>query len=193
MVKRFAWALSCVALGVLIAWPGMAAQVTPRPFGLHTHQSNAQGGTLASAALQGDLGYSLQFSAGSSIGTNPADATTYYFGNYSALAPNTGAERQVEYAPIAGTLTKAYVDVFCTVAATSENVTVAVSINGSTTVNISTTSQWTSAGTLVTVSNTGLSQAVSAGDRFQIKIVTPTWATNPTTCTYNATIWIHEA
>ena len=112
---------------------------------------------------------------------NPADGTTRYVPWAGSIVTTNNVIGSKYYIPAATTITKAYglVRIAGTLGS-AENVTVAIRVNNTTDTNITTTSQWTANPT--TFSNTGLSLALSAGDFIEIKLVYPTWATNPTTC-----------
>lgn len=153
----------------------------------------AQGGSGA--------GYSLHF--GSASATSPADATTYYIGNFTAglgFATTDDATQQAFkiVAPKAGTITSmAWTAQWGTgagVAGSGESVSIGVCIStvlsgvGSCT-NVKTTDTWNN--TYSTQSQVGsLSIAVAAGDRLLVRIVTPTWVTNPTNVIMSGTIQI---
>lgn len=110
---------------------------------------------------------------------NPADSTTYFLSTGQALTANTssGNANTRVYVSMAGTITKAYGVATCTTGS-STSVTVALYINETTTVNL--TTSLSLAASPATFNNTGLSQAVAIGDEIECKIVCPAWPTNPT-------------
>jgi len=121
---------------------------------------------------------------------SPADATTYYFGSIEYNAPEAFANIRKVYFPTACTIKAAIFQVRNTTGGSSENVTVAIRLNNTTDYDISTTSQWTTTGGYDTVSNTSINVPIAAGDFIEIKIVCPTWATNPLNCRVAATLSI---
>lgn len=119
---------------------------------------------------------------------NPADSTTRYLSYNGSIVTTNNVTATKIYVPTACTITKVYGTV--TVAGTlgsSQNVSIYIRVNNTTDTAITTTSQWTANPTLF--SNTGLSLALSAGDFFEIKIVTPAWTTNPTSVLLNVNIY----
>jgi len=125
--------------------------------------------------------------AGSDSSLNPADATTYFIGGIFGAAAGASATIRKIYIPRAGTVTKIYV-VFSCVAGTSELSTIYFRLNNTTDTSISGLVALNS--TPVVVSNTAMSVAVDAGDFFELKWITPTWATNPTAVSVNAVVYI---
>lgn len=109
--------------------------------------------------------------------SNPADATTYFFGCFTHTSPSTTAAGNRIYIMRSGTICAA--DVFLTGSTGStETSTISIRLNNTTDTTIS------SAVALNTspfhAQNTALSVSVSTGDYVEIKWVTPTWGTNPT-------------
>ena len=115
-----------------------------------------------------------------STGTyNPVDGNTAYMALGGAISGSSGGVTRVYTMPSAITIKAAYgvVNIAGTLGS-SQNVSVYIRVNNTTDTAITTTSQWTANPT--TFSNTGLSLALSAGDFIVIKLVFPTWTTNPT-------------
>lgn len=141
---------------------------------------------LPITGVTGYQGYTLQ---GQFVGTNvsPADATTYYSGSFSGQTLNTVAAVRRVYIPKSGTIKGA--SLFSNfVVGSNENSTCYIRLNNTSDTAISTTLDFSSAP--LVVNNTGLSITVSAGDYIEIKWVTPTWATNPTTFNMGWIIYI---
>ena len=144
------------------------------------------GGALPTFQTPG--GYSF-FTTGTS--GNPSDSTTYWFAiGFLSTGTNSGSGyASVRFiVPFAGTITAAYGVMTCTTG-TSENSTIKLTLNNSTDINITTTLQLNASP--ATFSNTGLSQAVSAGDYIEVKWVTPAWVTNPSNCRFSCTVYIN--
>lgn len=139
--------------------------------------------TVAGGA--GVVGYTLQLIQPDTF-ASPADATTYYFGN---LVITTVATNNRVYVPKNGTLKAVYGHALTTgTLASAQNSTMAVRINNTTDVTVSSTV--THDATVTTFSATGLSQAVSAGDYVTMKWTTPTWTTNPTNVRHQVVLYI---
>lgn len=140
----------------------------------------ANGGTGTST---GPTSYAINLTHAS---TNPADATTLYFGSSNSIT--TTATLVNVPVPLTGTIKAVYITgVVAGTLGTSETSSLYVRINNATDVTITTSMVYTSL--LNTASATGLSQAVTAGDNIQIKWVTPTWATNPTSVFHSVSIY----
>ncbi len=119
---------------------------------------------------------------------DPADASTYYAGAADVIGWTATAALQRIYIPKAGTVTKVYFSfIVITSAGTSETSTLSFRLNNTTDTTID--SSVDNSGQYFG-SNTGLSIAVSAGDYFELKWVTPTWATNPLGVLTFATVYI---
>lgn len=133
--------------------------------------------------------YELTFWAGV-LTLNAADSTTYYVGANWRVAPSTTYATVNGLVPFSGTVTKAIfaVNVGGTLG-TTEDVSLYVRVND-TTDSAATAQDWDAA-YRVTASG-DLSLAVAAGDTIVVKIVTPAWATNPTTVTMQATVFIER-
>lgn len=139
------------------------------------------GGNTGTVAVLSDAVFPVYLQHNS---TNPVDATTYYFGNLlNVLSTN----------PTMGNITLPY---NCTLVswnyntapsglATSETAT--LSIAGST--NYTLSSSITYSAYPSSFSGTGLSQNFNAGNVINAKLITPTWATNPTGVIGGLTLW----
>lgn len=130
------------------------------------------------------LVYTLQFGSPT---ITLSDSTTYYVGT-SVVAAQTVANILSIPIPKGGTIV--YADIGFTSAApgTSETFSAYIRINNTTDVLISSSLTITANGQRF--SNSALAQAVVAGDFFEVKVVTPAWATNPTTIRIYGTIMI---
>ena len=118
---------------------------------------------------------------------SPPDSTTYHFGSLGALALSPGFNRI--YIPKTGVVTKIYIGhVVAGTLGTSENSTVYFRLNNTTDTSIVSTVDSSSSTSYY--NNTALSIAVSADDFFELKWVTPAWATNPTNTYLSAQILI---
>jgi len=111
--------------------------------------------------------------------TSPLNATTYYFGAWGSLTLSTSNNVRRLYIQRAGKITK--IDVYIATTGTlgsSETSTMSFRLNDTTDTTISSAITTSSAANHFT--NTALGITVAAGDYFEIKWVTPTWATPPT-------------
>jgi hypothetical protein len=124
---------------------------------------------------------------GNPLGFSPADATTYYAGLVSAEASTTYAHVKLKI-PKAGTVKRWDLKVRPrTVTGTGETVSHYLRLNDATDFGqIDTTYDAANK----EAAATGLSQAVAAGDDIALKIVAPTWATNPTGVQILAVVYI---
>lgn len=130
------------------------------------------------------IGYTLDASADS---FSPADATTYYFGANDGVW-TTGGNTRV-YIPRGGVIKRAVVFIHNDgTLGSNETSTMSIRVNDATDYTISSSITTNSANQVF--SNIGLSIDVSALTYFEIKWVTPTWATNPTFLYATATIYI---
>ena len=118
---------------------------------------------------------------------NPVDAQTVYFG--SGAPGSTTADIFDTPVPIDGTIIAIYLE--CGVGGTlgsGESSTASIRHNNTTDVQIS--AAVTLSAARQQFSATGLAQAVSAGDRMQLKLAHATFATNPTNVIYCAIVVI---
>lgn len=138
----------------------------------------------------GSYGYQVQVAA-AGVGTfNPADASTYFIGSFSQVAPDS-SELVAPVVLTAGVITKASLSAVVggTVGSTETFTVSARNVTQNQTATISTLAVWNTLGP-VTVSNASMNLAVAAGDRVGIRIVTPTWGTNPTSVFLFGSLWI---
>jgi hypothetical protein len=123
---------------------------------------------------------------------SPSDATTYYFGPslITSIATSSTLARQGAV-PMDCTLKGFAITTYNNVAgATQETGTVSIRINNTTDVQLSNAVTFSaSSQTTSSFYSMALSQALSAGDKFEIKWLTPTWATNPTNCVTTVTLY----
>jgi hypothetical protein len=119
---------------------------------------------------------------------SPLDGTTYYTQSASTWITTINAISRL-WIPKTGTIKSCYggFSVSGTLG-TTENITIAIRLNDTTNTNVTTT--LTAASSLNLFSNAGLSIAVSAGDYVTFMVITPSWATNPTSVTLNLSIFI---
>lgn len=108
-------------------------------------------------------------------GTNPADATTYYFGVMGNLS--TGPVTRNIYVQKSGTITKVSSAFICTTAGSNETSSLYLRVNNTTDYLITGNICNTAPNTYV---NNSLNIFITAGDYIQFKWITPTWVTNPT-------------
>lgn len=132
--------------------------------------------------------FTVEFTSTSSGAGLPADGATYYFGwPYDVSMTNTTAARRQKVIPVACTLRAAGISVATAGGATAEASTFYARVNNTTDVLLS--SAITMDQISQTFSVTGLSQAIAAGDRVEIKMVAATWATNPTSVRASVTLY----
>src|SRR5688572_4584364 len=115
--------------------------------------------------------------AGCADGANPADATTYYVGAQFPRGNVSNWDEAYIEVPKAGTIKRFHLKVLInSTLGTAEDVLHYIQVNDTTDTLIATLDYDTAR---QNNHNTSVSLAVSAGDRIALKIVTPTWATNP--------------
>ena len=128
-------------------------------------------------------GYAMALSA---LTFNPLDGTTYYFG-LTGRAPQTSALKAVVQVPKTGTIKAAYIQAMTDGAGTSETVSVYIRKNN-------TTDTLVADGTLDSANtwfnNAALGISVNAGDYIEIKVVCPTFATNPTSVYFSGHLYL---
>ena len=140
---------------------------------------------LTGGSITGTTGnvYVLNLASGSH---NPVDAQTVYFGNVSP--GSTTADIYDIPIPLAGKVIAAYLEAGVGgTLGTTENTTVSVRLNNTTDLTISAAVQLTAARQQYSAV---LDQAVVAGDRLQLKVAHPTFATNPTNVIYSVGVVI---
>lgn len=115
---------------------------------------------------------------------NPADSTTYYFGNALTANALTTQLRRI-YWPKTGTITSITGCIVTSGAGSAENSTLYIRLNNTTDYLITSSLKWNAS--VVPFQITGLSISVTSNgtDYGEFKLVTPVWATNPT----NTSIW----
>jgi hypothetical protein len=134
------------------------------------------------------IGYVLRMTTSGS--GSPADATTYFMADQQIFTISTASDIRCRlYIPKAGTIKAVYgaIGVSGTLGS-SENITVALRLNNSTDINVTTTLQLTTAYNIF--NNAALGTAVVAGDYLEFKVVCPTWVTNPTGLGFAASVFI---
>ena len=130
--------------------------------------------------------YTLQLSHASH---NPADGATYYFGGVPSSIPGSTDGNFRIYIPKTGTIKAVYGNYrIATTNGTTENSTLSVRVNSTTSTTISSTVQFTT--TVGSYNNAALSIPVVAGDFIEIVWLCPTWATNPVAVFNNCVVYI---
>lgn len=119
------------------------------------------------------------------ISVNPADSTTYYFAPWSNGGATTTVGNLKTYIMRAGVVTDIRIFGIVTTGS-AETSTISFRLNDTTDTTISSTAAFNA--TPFTIINSGLSIAVAKNDYFNIKWVSPAWATNPTALTMYAMI-----
>ena len=106
----------------------------------------------------------------------PADATNYYFGQFHGLTPQTIADISRVYIRKTGVIRTANILTYATTAGTNESWSFYIRLNNTTDYLIQTISATTN---MRTFTSSSLNIPVVAGDYIEIKMVCPTWVTNP--------------
>lgn len=128
-------------------------------------------------------GYTLMAGA---IASNTTSGANMYIGMASRVVSGTAAISRV-YIPQSGTVKRIDLVSSSATAGTAESWTMSFRLNNSTNTTIATVA---SATTTRVWSNSSLSIVVAAGDYFEITALNPTWATNPGSTSYYATVYI---
>jgi hypothetical protein len=120
---------------------------------------------------------------------SPADATSYYFGSCQGTSADTNAGRGKYYIPVTGTIRSVYIYMRSSTLASAETSTMYLRLNDTTDNTI--VSTIANNATNTSYSNTALNISVTAGDFFEMKWTTPTWATNPTNVAFGMVVYIN--
>lgn len=133
----------------------------------------------------GGLGYALSLTAANLVSMADAPAI-YIFGNTAGLVPQTAYGTARVYIPKAGTIKSVVIRAHCATPGSDENVSVYIR-------NITTdtlvAAQPMNSNTPVWY-NAGLNIAVNLWDYFEIKIICPTWVTNPANVRFSGAVYI---
>ncbi len=126
--------------------------------------------------------YNFYFLTAASI--NLADATSYYIAYTYESPSTTEAFRQFSF-DTSETIKELYLTSFHAAAGTSENVTIYIrNVSTATDYLVGTYKEDFTLNSSKTFSFTGLNIAVNSTDFWTVKILTPTWVTNPTAIRY---------
>lgn len=128
-------------------------------------------------------GYSLSVQA---LTSSPADAQTIFFGQLPKAPVTTAATSKV-FIRTPGTIKVANIYCFSGTAGSNEAWQCFIRKNNTTDTLIQSLSVATNERIFV---NTGLSIAMAAGDYFEIKLINPTWGTNPLTTIFGGYVYL---
>jgi hypothetical protein len=118
--------------------------------------------------------------------SSPADGATIYFGQLPK-APTTTANISKVYIPKTGTIKRVNIYCYSGTAGTAENWSAYIRLNNTTDTLIETIGASTNERIF---NNESLNISVVAGDYIEIKMINPTWATNPATTIFGGYIYI---
>lgn len=121
---------------------------------------------------------------------NPADNLTYYVGSSQTMvaAPSSTPARRRVYVGSARRITGVDIQVFTTVTGSGEDVAISVRVNNTTDYVVG-NMQWNpGANSYAILNNQALDITLAADDYYEIKIVCPTWAPNPTGVTTQGSV-----
>lgn len=120
---------------------------------------------------------------------NPADSITYYLGPCPAT-PSTTQWRRQGYFNRKGKIRSVFVEWYMTATAGSaEDITVTLELLGGVSIPLP---QLTSMTAYKQFGVTGLDVDIDDMVYYEVKIVCPAWATNPTSVVVNGNIWVEE-
>ena len=130
------------------------------------------------------MGYTLQ---AQSTTYDPIDGTTVYFGAFATTPTATNAISKI-YIPVAGTITYTRIYSYASnTTGSNEAWLMYLRLNDSTDTLIDNVA---AAASSRVFENIGMSVAVAQGDYVEIKVVNPTWATNPKSVFFSGVIYI---
>lgn len=132
--------------------------------------------------------YPFPISGDRATGLNPADATTYFAGKFGEINPSTTAGIPVVVST-AGIVIAAYLSVYVSgTLGTTEQATFHLRVNNTTDNTLSSVVQFNAVTQRYNI--TGLNVAIARGDTLLLKMVMPTWVTNPTAVTIDLELTI---
>lgn len=118
---------------------------------------------------------------------NPADATTYYFGSFISTAATTAAAaRRVYLGKDCSIIGATFSLLVSGTLGTSEDINVYIRVNNTTDYSIGTIKA--NSGTQQILINTSMSVVLTSTDYFEIKLVMPTFATNPVNVSFSSVV-----
>lgn len=119
-----------------------------------------------------------------------ADSTTYYFGNSGSLGVTAFAAQAEVPVLVDSTIIGYWIRTRLLTAGSNEEVGIALLVGGATVVG-STNQVWDTTA-LQSLSVTGLSQTVTAGQTIVPRFTTPAWGTNPTNLSAVCVVWLRH-
>lgn len=143
-------------------------------------------GNTGTVAVLSDAVFPIQLSQSFH---SPADGTTYYFGGFTDVA-SSNALTNIVYVPYNCTLVGwTFNGRVQTTPSSAETSTLNIRIDNTTDVLLSSSITFSLASGFNNYNATGLSQNINAGSYINAKLVSPSWATNPTNVGYGLTLW----
>jgi hypothetical protein len=184
--------LTSVGTGVanqLTYWSGTntISSLTTATYPSLTELSYVKGVTSAIQTQLSGKGYTISAFTGLNGTTfTPVNAATYYFGNQARIPTTTAAIWRL-YIQRAGTIKRADFVSATSTTGTGENISLYIRLNNTTDTLVATVGN-TSNPRLF--QNSSLAISVVAGDYIEMKMICPTWATQPTGFTIGGQIYI---
>lgn len=150
----------------------------------------AGGSPITLGGATGTYTFAMGDATAAAIGLDPADSTTYIFGDRPSFEASTSAETLRVTMPKAGVI-KSIHGIFVQLGVTGTGESSTLTVHNRT----QATSQTISAAVLhnaarTLFSNTALSLAFNAGDEIDLSWLTPAWATNPTDVVARADMFV---
>lgn len=132
--------------------------------------------------------FTIPFDGGSI--SSPTDATSYHLGVPLGLAATAASGARQETLPFACTLVGYSVTIYAGTAGSNETYSIYVRKNDTTDSSLSSSFVSSSSnGVPKYFSANNLNISYAAGDKIEIKIVTPTWGTNPASLVHHVTLY----
>lgn len=119
--------------------------------------------------------------------SSPADATNYYIGVPLVLTPTTAAGQRKQTARVDFTIFEISATLYVGTPGTNETYSVYLRKNGTTDYLLTSALHADSASPTYYTSSVDIS--ITTGDTFELKVVTPTWATNPASIVHSFTLY----
>jgi hypothetical protein len=137
--------------------------------------------------------FTIQFAHEWTTGTAPADATTYFFGNFMTQDPSTVTSPSRQVAAVASGWVETVslmVSVAGTLATSEDSTLVLRNVTTATSATVTSTLKHNSAAQLLNL-NLSTPLQIRKGDVLEMRWTTPTWGTNPSAVRHIAQVFVN--